>query len=175
MDAVLVNADMEFTQPGWLDLMRARRDTKDRPAAVVGARLLYPNGLLQHAGVYFSPIRREFAHRFQYGPADLPEALVPCRCPVTGALQLIRHETLASIGIYDPRFGLGHEDMDYCLRAFAAGFECIYEPAAVALHHESLFRGNASEAIAAMAKRSALYLREKHGATDMTPWTPVVL
>jgi GT2 family glycosyltransferase len=175
MDALLVNADMEFTQPGWLERMRARHDTLDRPAAVVGARLLYPNGLLQHAGVYFSPIRREFAHRFQYGPADLPEAQLPCRCPVTGALQLIRHETLATVGLYDPRFGLGQEDMDYCLRVFAAGLECIYEPSAVALHYESLFRGKASDAIAAMAKRSALYLREKHGATDMTPWTPVVL
>lgn len=175
MDALLVNADMEFVQAGWLERMVARRDTLDRPAAVVGARLLYPNGLLQHAGVYFSPIRREFAHRFQYGPADLPEAAVPCRCPVTGALQLIRHETLATVGIYDAGFGLGHEDMDFCLRTFAAGLECIYEPSAVAVHHESLFRGKASSAIAAMARRSALYLREKHGATDMTPWTPKVL
>jgi len=175
MDAVLVNADMEFTQPGWLDLMRARRDTKDRPAAVVGARLLYPNGLLQHAGVYFSVIRREFAHRFQYGPGDLPEAQLPCLCPVTGALQLIRHETLATVGVYDEGFGLGHEDMDFCLRTFAAGLECVYEPSATAIHHESLFRGKRSAAIAEMARRSALHLRTKHGTTDMTPWIPVTL
>ena len=175
LDAVLVNADIEFTQPGWLDVMRARTDSQGRPAAVVGARLLYPNGLLQHAGVFFSRLNRGFAHRFNHGPGDLPEAQLPCRCPVTAALQLIRLETLASIGIYDESFGLAHEDMDYCLRTFEAGLECIYEPAAVALHHESLFRGTRSKKIEDMHKRSIVRLLEKHGATDMSPWTPEIL
>ena len=89
-DAVLVNADIEFTEPGWLERMQARLDTQGRPAAVVGARLLYPNGLIQHAGIFLSPLHRDWLHRFQYGPADLPEALRPTRCPVTAALQLIR-------------------------------------------------------------------------------------
>ena len=174
-DAVLVNADIEFTQPGWLDVMRARTDSQGRPAAVVGARLLYPNGLLQHAGVMFSLLGRDWYHRFHLGPSDLPEALVACRCPVTAALQLIRLETLASIGIYDESFGLAHEDMDYCLRVFEAGLECIYEPAVVAFHHESLFRGKRSKKIEDMHKRSIVRLLEKHGATDMSPWTPEVL
>ncbi|MGH2969788.1 MAG: glycosyltransferase family 2 protein, partial [Solirubrobacteraceae bacterium] len=175
LDAVLVNADIEFTQSGWLDLMRARTDSLGRPAAVVGARLLYPNGLLQHAGVYFSRLNRGFAHRFNHGPGDLAEALLPCRCPVTAALQLIRLETLVRIGIYDDSFGLAHEDMDYCLRVFEAGLECIYEPAATALHHESLFRGKTTARIAELHRRSAARLLEKHGGTDMTPWTPAVL
>ena len=131
-DAVLVNADIEFTHAGWLDVMQARTDQLGRPAAVVGARLLFPNGLLQHAGVYVSRLGRGFQHRFLHGPGDLPEALVPCACPVTGALQLIRHETLVQVGLYDESFGLGFEDVDYCLRVFAAGEACIYEPAAVA-------------------------------------------
>ena len=48
-------------------------------------------------------------HRYAFGPADLPEALQPCRCPVTGALQLIRHECLAEVGLYDEALpdGLG--------------------------------------------------------------------
>lgn len=175
LDAVLVNADIEFTQVGWLDTMRARTDTLGRPAAVVGARLLYPNGLLQHAGVYFSRLNRGFAHRFNHGPGDLAEALLPCRCPVTAALQLIRFETLATVGIYDESYGLAHEDMDYCLRVFEAGRECIYEPAAVALHHESLFRGKRSAKIEALHKQSIVRLLERHGSTDMSPWTPEIL
>ena len=63
-------------RPLW-SVMRARTDTQGRPAAVVGARLLYPNGLLQHAGVYFSRLNRGFAHRFNHGPGDLPEAQLP--------------------------------------------------------------------------------------------------
>lgn len=175
LDAVLVNADIEFTQAGWLDVMRARTDSHGRPAAVVGARLLYPNGLLQHAGVYFSRLNRGFAHRFNHGPGDLAEAQLPCRCPVTAALQLIRLETLVAVGLYDDGFGLAHEDMDYCLRTFEAGLECIYEPAAVAIHHESLFRGERTAKIDEMHRRSNTLLLSKHGSTDMTPWTPEIL
>jgi GT2 family glycosyltransferase len=174
-DAVLVNADVEFPQAGWLAVMKERRDTRGRSAAVVGARLLYPNGLIQHAGVYFSLLQRGFAHRFLHGPGDLPEALVPCRCPVTGALQLIRHGTLATVGLYDETFGLGFEDMDYCLRTFAAGLDCIYEPGALAIHHESLFRGNSNQRIDGMHKRSNDRLREKYLHTDMSAWTPETL
>jgi GT2 family glycosyltransferase len=65
--------------------------------------------------------------------------------------------------------------MDFCLRVFEAGLECIYEPAAVAFHHESLFRGKRTQKIEAMHKRSAVRLLEKHGATDMSPWTPEIL
>jgi O-antigen biosynthesis protein len=170
-DAVLVNADIEFTQAGWLDVMLRRCDRQGRPAAVVGARLLYPNGLLQHAGVYFSLLERAFAHRFLHGPGNLPEALMPCLCPVTGALQLIRHETLMTVGLYDETFGLGFEDVDYCLRVFDAGLDCIYEPGATAIHHESLFRGNANQRIDGMQRRSTARLREKHLTTDMAAWT----
>src|SRR6185312_5141380 len=62
-DAVLVNADIEFIEAGWLERMRARTDSLGRPAAVVGARLLYPNGLIQHAGIFLSPLHRDWLHR----------------------------------------------------------------------------------------------------------------
>ena len=65
--------------------------------------------------------------------------------------------------------------MDYCLRVFEAGVECIYEPAAVALHHESLFRGKRSAKIEALQKQSIVRLLELHGSTDMSPWTPEIL
>ena len=175
MDAVLVNADVEFPEAGWLDRMRARTDTAGRPAAVVGARLLYPNGLLQHAGIFFSALARGFGHRFQGGPADLPEALVPARCPVTAALQLVRLETLATVGLYDASFGLAFEDVDYCLRVFEAGLECIYEPTVLAIHHEQYFRGKRSKRTDELHQRSNELLLEKYAATDMGPWTPAAL
>jgi hypothetical protein len=53
--------------------------------------------------------------------------------------------------------------------------ECIYEPAAVALHHESLFRGRRTAKIEELHKRSAVRLLEKHGTTDMSAWTPEIL
>jgi GT2 family glycosyltransferase len=171
-DAVLVNADIEFHQADWLDPMLARTGTDGFPAAVVGARLLYSNGLLQHAGIYFSLLHRGFAHRFNLGPGDLPEALVPWRCPVTGALQLIRHSCLVEVGLYDEAFHMGWEDVDYCLRVFAAGLECIYEPTACATHAESLFRSRTAKGQEDWERRSLEVLLAKHGAADLSAFVP---
>jgi GT2 family glycosyltransferase len=171
-DAVLVNADIEFHRSQWLEPMLARTDTTGRPAAVVGARLLYPNGLLQHAGVYFSTLSRAWGHRFTFGPADLAEALVPTACPVTGALQLIRHECLASVGIYDEIFRMGWEDVDYCLRVFASGRECVYEPAACAIHAESMFRSRAGEGQDGWELQSLRALHMKYPATETMGFRP---
>jgi GT2 family glycosyltransferase len=174
-DAVLVNADIEFTEPGWLERMVARTDQEGRPAAVVGARLLYPNGSIQHAGVFLSVRTRAFWHRCQYGPADLPEALVPALCPVTAALQLIRHETLATVGIYDEEYRMSYEDVDYCLRVFESGRQCIYEPTVCAMHHESVFRGRTTPKIEAWQQASAQRLFDKWSTTDLSPFVPAIV
>jgi GT2 family glycosyltransferase len=173
-DAVLVNADIEFDTPGWLEALQGRADTQGRPAAVVGARLLFPNRTIQHGGIYFSLLNRDFFHRFRYAPAELPEALVPTRCPVTAALTLIRHECLADVGLYDEEFGMAYEDVDYCLRVFASGRECIYEPAAVATHVEKAFRDRPTQRAREMAERSQRHLWAKHATTDLAPWVPPV-
>jgi GT2 family glycosyltransferase len=175
-DAVLVNADVEFIDAGWLDRMRERTDTEGRPAAVVGARLLYPNGLLQHAGISLSMLNRDFYHRFNYGPSDLPEALVATRCPVTAALQLIRWETLDGVGFYDEGYRLCFEDVDYCLQVFEAGLECIYEPSVRAWHHESVFRGaKKSTRLERWTTESTNRMWTKWGAADLTQFVGEVL
>jgi GT2 family glycosyltransferase len=133
-DAVLVNADIEFKDYDWL------KNMQKTDADIVGARLLYPNTTIQHAGIYFSSIARGFDHRYQGAPHDLPEALVPCQCPVTGALQYLTHAVIEDIGIYDEEFRLGYEDVDYMIRAIQAGHKSIYNPSVVAIHHESAFR-----------------------------------
>jgi GT2 family glycosyltransferase len=141
-DAILVNADIEFFTSTWLELMvKQPTSNGEGLASVVGALLLYPNETIQHAGVFFSLLCREFDHIYRYGPRNLPEALNAKVCPVTGALQFIRHDCLAEIGLYDETFRMGWEDVDYCLRVWRAGRECIYQPGVQAIHHESFFRG----------------------------------
>jgi GT2 family glycosyltransferase len=173
-DALLVNADLEFETPGWWEAMRDRTDTQGRPAAVVGALLTYPTGLIQHGGVFFSLHERRFHHRFRFAAADLAEAQVPTRCPVTGALQLIRHRTLTEVGLYDEGFKMGLEDIDYCLRTFSAGLECIYEPRARAIHAESVFRGRANKKILAWQETSVRHLWAKYPFADFSPWVPAL-
>lgn len=172
LDAVLVNADIEFKTETWLDLMLQRKDPEGRLASIVGARLLYPNGLIQHAGVYFSLLYREFSHIYQYGPGNLPEALNARVCPVTAALQFIRHECLEHVGIYDERFLLGWEDVDYCVRTWKSGRSVIYEPGIVATHHESFFRGRVNPKIQDWQAKSWLYFCEKHATTSFAEFVP---
>lgn len=134
-NAILVNQDIEFIETNWVDLMEAAGES------VVGALLLYPNRIIQHAGIYFSQITRSFDHRFKGCVENQPEANRLFFCPVTGALQFISNECLHQVGLYDERFFLGYEDVDYCLRVIFSGRKCLYNSNVKAIHHESVIRG----------------------------------
>lgn len=174
-DAILVNADVEFITSTWLDLM-VKQPTADGEglASVVGALLLYPNMTIQHAGVYFSLLYREFDHIYRYGPHNLPEARDAKVCPVTGALQFIRHDCLAEIGVYDETFRMGWEDVDYCVRVWLAGRDCIYQPGVRAIHHEGFFRGaqRKSEQVERWQEASWNRFRQKWAEVSFTEFIP---
>lgn len=172
-DALVIDPAVEFVQPGWLDVLRARTDSQGRPAAVAGPRLLQRHDLISEAGMYFSLLRRAFFPRYVNAPGDLPAALAPASCVVSGRLQLIRHETLAQVGLYDEAFRAAHGDVDYALRVFAAGLECVYEPAAVA----SCIPALGSEPVAddTWHSLSNLRLRDKFLETDLSPFIPEIL
>lgn len=172
-NAILLNADMRFVFP-FVERMEQCKDSQDRPAAVVGALLLFENGLIQHAGIFCSFLSRIFDHRFRYAPGLLPEAQMPKICPVTGAMQFIRHSTLIEVGLYDESFYLGHEDVDYCLRVFEEGLECVYDPGVRAIHLESFFRGNADSSTDEMHNKSLERLYEKHGSTSLGAYIPPI-
>lgn len=143
--AVLMNADVEIETPGWAKMMEKTKDSHGSRAAVVGARLLFPNGLIQHGGIYFSLLTRTFDHKYKYGPANLPAALASTVCPVTGAFQWITNECLTEVGLYDEEFRMGWEDVDYCIRVMRSGRDCIYNPRIWGWHHEMMFRGRKNE------------------------------
>lgn len=165
-DSVLVNADIEFMEIGWLEKMGSTQSD------VVGALLLYPNGLIQHAGIYFSILTRTFMHRFLFCVPNTPEALEPFNCPVTGALQYIKYETLEKIGIYDENFFMGYEDVDYNLRVLLEGGECLYNPEVKAFHYESLIRaGQQNE----KQQESLIYMMQKYQNVDFRGYVPTML
>lgn len=177
-DAILVNADIEFIEPGWVDLMREQPTWDgERLASVVGGLLLYPNYLIQHGGIFFSLLHRQFGHIYQYAPHDLPEAQRARRCPVTGALQFIRAGTLAQVGLYDEDFRMGYEDVDFCVRVFLAGGECVYQPRVRALHHESLFRGEAAPGsrLERWQHESWVHFMHKWRTQSFAEWVPSLI
>jgi GT2 family glycosyltransferase len=170
-DAILINADVEFFEEGWVQALL------DVDAYVVGGLLMFPNGLIQHAGVYYSALHRSFDHIFRFAPGSLPEAQKQRRCPVTGALQLIRNESLAIVGLYDENFPMAFEDVDYCLRVFEAGRDCVYQPRARAVHYEKMFRGSddPNSKLAQWFHRSEEVFLSKWGLKSFADSTPMML
>jgi GT2 family glycosyltransferase len=171
MDAVLLDPMVELVEPGWLERLRSRTDTAGRPAAVVGGRLVDGQGLLAHAGFGFSLFSRSWYGRYQHGPGELPAALAPAACPVGARLQFIRHECLHVVRGYDEELGDHLADVEYCLRVFAAGLECVYEPGARARWNGPAETGRPDRARVLAEAR----LRSEHAAVDFSPWVAPIL
>jgi glycosyltransferase involved in cell wall biosynthesis len=55
----------------------------------------------------------------------------------------VRRAVIDRVGLLDERYGMAYEDVDWCLRAWQAGFGVLYFPAARLVHHESVTRGTA--------------------------------
>lgn len=164
-DGILVNSDVEFMEDSrWLEAMQ------ETDADVVGALLLYPNKRVQAAGDYFSPLTRGWFHRFQHAPLDIAELWDPHEGPCTAALQYIRLETLKTVGLYDEEYELAFEDVDYALKVFAAGKRVVYQPRAMAFHHESMTRGDGHKRDEEY--RSLVRLIEQHPVSECVRFTP---
>jgi GT2 family glycosyltransferase len=167
-DVVLVRQDT-IVEAGWLEAMLARTDGQGRPAAIVGARVISPQGRVRNAGYFFSELARAWAPRFEHARADLPAAGAPTRCPVSSALMLIRHDVLEALGPLDEGMKAGHEDVDLCLRAFLAGHEAIYEPRVI-VTRLGLDDGRRSKRLREWADGSALWMARKWAAADFSPF-----
>ena len=113
-----------------------------------------------------------FEHRFRCAPGNLPEALVKTVCPVTGAFQYIRPEVLEQVGVYDPAFRMGCEDVDYDLRVFQAGLPVRVRAGRRAIHHESLFRARPNEKVMRWQATSFAYLRQKWAGVPIAQLAP---
>ncbi len=125
--------------PGWLDAMLALLDQEPTVGAV-GARLLYPDGSIQHAGIDIHEIGAELhgVHRYVGKPADYPHASVPCDVEaVTAAAIAVRRTAFQEVGGFCEQYWNGNEDVDLCLGLRQGGWEVVYEPASCLIHLES--------------------------------------
>jgi GT2 family glycosyltransferase len=140
---VLLNND---TVPisGWLSAL-VNYAVQHPAAAVVGAKLLFPNDTVQHAGVVIG--LNSLPHHIYAGfPANHPATCVSRRFQiVTAACALLRREPWQELGGLDTAFLNGWEDVDYCLRAGEAGHEIHYCADSIVYHFESATRSIVSD------------------------------
>jgi GT2 family glycosyltransferase len=136
---VFLNNDTE-PQAGWLRAL-VRHAGENPEAAAIGAKLLYPTGPVQHAGVVIG--QDGYPHNLYAGlPAEHPAVnrSRPLQA-VTGACMLVRRAAFEAAGGFDTGFRNSLEDVDLCLRIGEAGGEVHYCHEAVVTHMESASRG----------------------------------
>jgi GT2 family glycosyltransferase len=140
-DVVVLNSDTE-ARHGWLACLQyVSQEHED--IGIVGARLFYPDGRIQFAGTVRNLGAPEwFDHRYRFKPADWgPACLAGPVLAVTGACMYVKRGLIERIGLLDEDYPMAYEDVDWCLRAWQAGFRVLYFPAATLYHHESVTRG----------------------------------
>lgn len=127
--------------PGWLEpLLAASVDFPE--VGAVGAKLLYPNGTIQHAGIVL--IYNSFlgifggSNHLAGESSDLPVANeAQYYQAVTGAVMLVRREAFDQVSGFDTGYWNGNEDVDICLKLGKQGWKILYQPASTVIHLES--------------------------------------
>lgn len=140
----LLNNDIEMADPHWLATMATQALRAE--VGAVGARLLYPDGRIQHAGVVIGVGHAAgHAHRFlrpeeegYFHRHSLPQFTTA----VTAACLVVERDKFLAVGGLDERnFAVAFNDVDLCLRLNERGWQSLYEPRATLIHHESVSRG----------------------------------
>ncbi|MCX5969527.1 MAG: glycosyltransferase family 2 protein [Cyanobacteria bacterium] len=139
-----LNNDVEALQPGWLATMVAQALRPEIGA--VGARLLFDDGTVQHAGVLLGIGGiAGHAHKYFAAGADgyqLRLQLTHQLSAVTAAVMVVRKALFLEVGGFDAAcFAVSYNDVDLCLRLMARGYRNLYCPDASLIHHESRSRG----------------------------------
>ncbi len=162
----LVNNDIEILHPEWLCNMVAllmRQDT-----GIVGAKLLWPNNMVQHGGVIGGQFDGLAGHvGNQLTDEDLGylnnNQLTQRFSMVTAACLLIRREDYWRVGGLNERdFPVGFNDVDLCLKVRALDKAVVWTPEATLIHAESATRGKDDvPEKAARAQREMHNLRQR--------------
>ena len=178
---VLLNNDIEITRHDWLREMVSQ---VLRPGVgTVGARLLYPDGRIQHAGVALGLGRFDggpgVAGHFGIGePGDSFGYMghnIVCRSVSanTAACLAVRRSVYLEVGGLDEEnLAVAFNDVDFCLRVSRLGLRHVWTPFAEAVHHESASRGSDQEpSKVERFRREARYMREAWGPVlDADPY-----
>lgn len=138
---LLLNDDVEVLAADWLESMLKLAQLPG--VGAVGAKLLFPNGHLQHVGVVLP--NGNPGHVFYDVAGDHPgyfgSNLVNRNyLAVTGACLMVQRSRFEQVNGLDEAFPLNYNDVDFCLKLHQAGYRNVVTPFAELVHHESASR-----------------------------------
>ena len=140
----LLNNDIEIIDENWLTALM--RQAMRPHIGAAGAKLLYPDGTIQHAGVTIGIGQAAgHAHRFQPNATQGYFARAHAAhyvSAVTAACLVVSKAKYWEVGGLDEAaFAVAFNDVDFCLKLRKADYQNVYVPHAVLIHHESKSRG----------------------------------
>lgn len=138
---LLLNDDMEVATPNWIERMVMYSSLPQ--VGVVGGKLLWEDGRLQHVVVRFEDglpghLYRGFAGDFRGYSNDV--LIAQNTLAVTGACLMTRRELFEELGGLSTLLPNNYNDIDYCLKAYSSGRRVVYDPGLVLYHFESSSR-----------------------------------
>lgn len=140
---LFMNNDVESLHPDWLEALATHAVRPEIGA--VGAKLLYADGTVQHAGIVLGMggVAGHVAMRFSRESAGYADQLRRARevAAVTGACLMTRRSVFEQVGGFDERFELAYNDVDYGMAVRQAGYRVLWTPEAELYHLESKTRG----------------------------------
>ena len=140
---LFLNNDIEVIRENWLSEMLANVQRKE--VGIVGAKLLYPDNMVQHAGVIIGmggiaghPLSRHPADDCGYFARGIIQQNLNA---VTAACMLTKKEVYEKVNGFEEKLAVAFNDIDLCLKVRKAGYLIVYDPEALLYHHESISRG----------------------------------
>jgi GT2 family glycosyltransferase len=143
------NNDIEVHKPDWLSALVAHAQRPE--VGAVGAKLVYPDGSIQHAGVVIG-LGGIAGHILRGLPGDRPgynsTSISTRNCSaVTGACLMTRREIFERAGGFNEELPVAFNDVDFCLKLRELGLLIVYTPLAELIHHESRSRGHTDDLV----------------------------
>ena len=140
---VLLNNDTEVIGKDWLEEMLANCQRKE--VGIVGAKLYYPGGQVQHAGVIVG-IRGIAGNMFRGLPKGYSGYLHKASTQqdlsaVTAACMMVKRSVYEEVGGFEERLAVAFNDIDFCLKVRRCGYLVVYDPYVELYHYESRSRG----------------------------------
>lgn len=140
---LFLNNDIEALETGWFEELLGNCQRPE--VGITGAKLLYPDGTIQHAGTVIG-IGGIAGHMFVGMPAERSGYLHKASLQmdysaVTAACMMMKRSLFERLGGFEERLSVAFNDVDLCLRANEAGFLVVYDPYACLRHYESKSRG----------------------------------
>jgi O-antigen biosynthesis protein len=184
---VFLNNDIEMIEEGWLKPLVRWAVLPD--IGVVGAKLLYPNGTIQHAGVVVG-LGGIAGHIYRKRPNNAPGYLGALTAPhevtaVTGACIAIERTKFEVVGGFDAEnLPIELNDIDLCLRVAERGWSTLWTPESILCHREFGSRDIGSDPSKTYSKERS-YFRERwqhiirddphfHAALSLFAFEPVL-